>query len=848
MIKEYKTQCLKARRSKRFRSRKAIFASLRKFIALSCVAGVVMISNLPLLDAYEAHVINVTAEVYKLDDPVFDPISMGFCIMEEGVDITSTDPDNGPVIVHYEVGTGTLDPDLVLDPDCDSSAGTGDPSAAHIDITEQDTIIKAVTCTADGLHKGRVVYEAYHFDPNLCPVVCGDCEGKISSLTLKYDGSQSGLIKVVQKKDGGVVFENTVEPNGQFSFIGTVNGTLSTEITIYVDDTENTRIHTSCSDLVGPNMAFGDFTIIAGESSGGGALCPVLGDVVLNEFLPNPEGYDNAAMPDGEWVELYNRGGADVDVAGWVIYDNDDSHELYITNSNTDTNDTVVSAGGWLVVYRNSDSDFNLNNDGDSVRLYDSYPVVDSNLIDEYTYTVEKAEGFSYARIPDGFDNWVDPVPTPGTSNQVEDLAVVNDNEGTSDDNSNEDFVIIAKDEEDIGDGTVDNADDDHEDDDIDDLKNEDNNTDVEDADDAEDGDSDNANGSTALRDNGASGDDGQEDDDNSDDVDDISDDTKGSTQENGVSGDDGSDDASSEAKDEDSVDDDNEEEISSDGDDVVDDDQDETDDNDEASSDDNSEDESDDANSEAKDEDSVDTDEEEISSDGDDVVDDQDETDDNDEASSDDNSEDENDNSNSEAKDEDLTDADEEDEEDNVLDNATVSTQENGANSETGADDNEDEIIIIKDEEDAGDGAVDNADDDQGDANSSDDVAEDEVSDDDTATGDQDNADDDEEASDDDSNLDESESETGAVGAEDIIDDISDDANDSTQEYGANSEEIEEIVDDMAVSGMNESSIDDDNDDSLQTENDEIVDGDASEELPITPDEGVSIDFNINL
>ena len=130
MIKEYKTQCLKARRSKRFRSRKAIFASLRKFIALSCVAGVVMISNLPLLDAYEAHVINVTAEVYKLDDPVFDPISMGFCIMEEGVDITSTDPDNGPVIVHYEVGTGTLDPDLVLDPDCDSSAGTGDPSAA----------------------------------------------------------------------------------------------------------------------------------------------------------------------------------------------------------------------------------------------------------------------------------------------------------------------------------------------------------------------------------------------------------------------------------------------------------------------------------------------------------------------------------------------------------------------------------------------------------------------------------------------------------------------------------------------------------------------------------------------
>ena len=430
MIEKYKTQCLNAKKSKRLKSKKVIFAMFKKVIALSCISGVVVISNIPLLDAYEAHIINVTAEIRKLEDPVFDPLSMGFCVMEEGVDVTSTDPNDGPVVVHYEVGAGTLDPDLVLDPDCDSPAGTGDPSTAHLDITQQDTVIKVVTCTADGLHQGRVVYEAYHFDPNLCPVVCGDCEGKVSILTLKYNGSQASLIKVVQKKDGGVVFENIVEPNGQFSFAGTVNGTLSTEITIYINDVENTKIHTSCSELIGPNMSFGDFTIIAGESSGGGALCPVLGDIVLNEFLPNPDCEDNALMPDGEWVELYNNDSFNIDVAGWYLYDNNDSQSLKIALSNSDNNsnildtgETVVPAHGWLVVYVNGKYDDWLNNTGgDSVRLYNN-EISTGMLIDSHTYISNALSGKSYARIPDGTGAWVDSIPTPGTPNKVEDLA-----------------------------------------------------------------------------------------------------------------------------------------------------------------------------------------------------------------------------------------------------------------------------------------------------------------------------------------------------------------------------------------------------------------------------------------
>lgn len=144
--------------------------------------------------------------------------------------------------------------------------------------------------------------------------------------------------------------------------------------------------------------------------------------VVLNEFIPNPVGADDAFMPGGEWVELYNNSNIDLDAGAWVLYDSQDTNELYITAANTNTRATVVPAKGFLVVYRNHDSDFNLDNDSDSVRLYDGYPAAAHTLIDAYTYAAGKPAGFSYARIPDGVGAWVDPVPTPGGPNLANDI------------------------------------------------------------------------------------------------------------------------------------------------------------------------------------------------------------------------------------------------------------------------------------------------------------------------------------------------------------------------------------------------------------------------------------------
>ena len=144
--------------------------------------------------------------------------------------------------------------------------------------------------------------------------------------------------------------------------------------------------------------------------------------IVLNEILYNPSGSDNAPMPGGEWVELYNNSDTAVDVAGWRIQEGDGS-SITIANTNSDNDldtgdggETVVPAHSWLVVYRNADGTFILNNsspDGDTVSLYNNSDV----LIDSHTYGGGKPAGNSEARSPDGTGAWVDPLPTPGRKN-----------------------------------------------------------------------------------------------------------------------------------------------------------------------------------------------------------------------------------------------------------------------------------------------------------------------------------------------------------------------------------------------------------------------------------------------
>ncbi|WP_035106764.1 DUF7467 domain-containing protein, partial [Algibacter luteus] len=138
---------------------------------------------------------------------------------------------------------------------------------------------------------------------------CFECEGKVTELELQFNGDQEATIRVETKKEGEegskIVFEDNVAPGETFSFVGNdKKGTLGTEIKIYVNDIENTKIHTSCSEPIGPGLISGDFEVISGSSREGGELCPV---------ETPPGGGDDCNECDGKITRLdlqYNGGGS----------------------------------------------------------------------------------------------------------------------------------------------------------------------------------------------------------------------------------------------------------------------------------------------------------------------------------------------------------------------------------------------------------------------------------------------------------------------------------------------------------------------------------------------------------
>ncbi|MCH7604784.1 lamin tail domain-containing protein [Patescibacteria group bacterium] len=167
------------------------------------------------------------------------------------------------------------------------------------------------------------------------------------------------------------------------------------------------------------------------------------GNVVLNEIMPNPEGDDSQPGLDGEWIELYNLEDYPVDLKGWYLeLASDPENMLVITGVDTHTSGTIIGKNGsgseWLVVFVEETI---LNNVGDTISLYD----LSNKLQDSHTYSafaddadedtnesggesneetlgIETLgnEGKSTARIPDGTGEWIDPVPTPGGPNKLE--------------------------------------------------------------------------------------------------------------------------------------------------------------------------------------------------------------------------------------------------------------------------------------------------------------------------------------------------------------------------------------------------------------------------------------------
>ena len=204
-------------------------------------------------DTGELGISGVTVNLYKDDDTLFDT--------------TTTNASGGYLFTNLE--TGCYYVEFIL------------PSGYAFSLQDQGSD-DAIDSDADPISGKTIDICVDMGDVDLTwdagLVECSPCDGKITQLTLQYNGGSTAYVQVEQKKDGDMIFEGDVDPGEQFTFNGTYNKngkiTMWTEIIVYIDDVEHVRIHTSCSVLIGPGIVFGDFTVIRGYSLNGGLLCP----------------------------------------------------------------------------------------------------------------------------------------------------------------------------------------------------------------------------------------------------------------------------------------------------------------------------------------------------------------------------------------------------------------------------------------------------------------------------------------------------------------------------------------------------------------------------------------------
>ncbi|MET0284444.1 MAG: lamin tail domain-containing protein, partial [Polyangiales bacterium] len=131
----------------------------------------------------------------------------------------------------------------------------------------------------------------------------------------------------------------------------------------------------------GDECTLGDQCTNASCTSGSVIACGPEAKVVLNELE------SSGGAPD-DWIELYNAGTRTVDLAGWSLRDNDDTHVYNLPAGST------LAPASYLVVEA-AQLDFGLGGE-DSARLFD----VRTQPVDSYAWTAHA--GVTYARCPDG--------------------------------------------------------------------------------------------------------------------------------------------------------------------------------------------------------------------------------------------------------------------------------------------------------------------------------------------------------------------------------------------------------------------------------------------------------------
>ena len=367
-----------------------------KTVALLCISGVLLITNLPMFSAFEAHVVNVTGQIcYKEGETR----TIGY--WKTHLEITEK-------YLPINIGNTTI---LKTDEAVNVFEFNG-----NADVMENKLKAQLLAMKLNVIH---YLINEYFVEK----------ESDFVLFTIEEFVKEGKLAQVQWIED----------------YFGVSNGNILAEI-INDADIMLSASHTDFEFEAMMKM-LDNFNNLHDDLN----YCVPL-PITLNEIYPNPIGDDNKIMPEGEWVELYNYGKSDIDVDGWYLYNKYEHQSIMISQLNADNNgdttdlgETIVPVNGWLVVYINGMHALEwINDTEDKIRLYDD-ELENGKLVSYYSFNNFIPEDKSIAKFPDGIGIWYDPIPTPGMPNILEETLEVdlNDSENIMTSNIVEDIPLV---------------------------------------------------------------------------------------------------------------------------------------------------------------------------------------------------------------------------------------------------------------------------------------------------------------------------------------------------------------------------------------------------------------------
>ena len=134
--------------------------------------------------------------------------------------------------------------------------------------------------------------------------------------------------------------------------------------------------------------------------------------IFINEIVASNGTYKDEYGNTSDYVELYNAGENEVNIAGW--YFSDEKTNLTLCQiPTTDSTKTAIPAKGRIIIWFDKQPQLGvlhvskgLSKDGETVILSRRDAWGDVGIIDSVTFPALQKD-MSYSRVPDGSDNWV---------------------------------------------------------------------------------------------------------------------------------------------------------------------------------------------------------------------------------------------------------------------------------------------------------------------------------------------------------------------------------------------------------------------------------------------------------